>query len=166
MSYGSINGLPGLKNPRVFYGTSSTAASTQNKALMLAGYTALAAGDVFFVTFENAQSYNGTPKLKINSLEAQPIRRVTGDAAKRYEWQGGETLTLVWNGTYFLIVGGGIADTTYYGRTKLTSALDSTSEVLAATAKAVKLAYDEALNKLGLYIDASGHLCQQINGDT
>ena len=48
----------------------------------------------------------------------------------------------VYSGTYWLMVNPGPATTSYEGTVKLSSAIDSTSEALAATPNAVKTAYD------------------------
>ena len=137
-----VLGITVKGNLRVFYGTCSTAASTASKAVTIDGIESLIAGDVYIIVFENAQSYNGTPKLNINTLGDQNIKRLTGTNAAKDEWDAGEALIFVWNGTCFLICNGTHATTTHFGVTKLTSAVDSTSETLAATAKAVKTVYD------------------------
>lgn len=154
-------------NIRIFYGTCDTAASTQTKAVSITGLSALQAGDIFGVLMTNAQSYNGTPKLKINSLDAVNIQRINGKNAARYEWAAGQLVVFSYTGTCFVITSGGVASTTYYGKTKLSSAIDSNSEVLAATPKAVKTVYDElSAGVLGLYIDNDGYLCQRISTDS
>lgn len=122
-------------NARVFYGTCDTAEGTQRKDVTISEVTSLQTGDVFVITFTNRQYYNGAPTLRINSLTAANIRRVSGTNAARYEWQAGETITFVWNGTYFLISNGGMATTTYYGRVKLITNAVSDSEAYAATAR-------------------------------
>ena len=132
-----VVGTLDVGNTRVFYAECSTAAATQKKAVTITGLTALQTGDIFVITFTNYQNYNGAPTLQINSLTAANIRRVTGTNAARYEWQAGETITFVWNGTYFLISNGGFSTTTYYGRTKLATSATSTSEKLALTPKAL-----------------------------
>ena len=95
----------------------------------------------------NSQSYNGTPKLKVNDFDAVNIKRINGRNAARYEWAAGQVVMLSYTGGFFVISGGGVASTTYYGKTKLSSAIDSTSEALAATPNAVKQAYDLAASK-------------------
>lgn len=151
---------------RVYYATCSTAAATQRKDVTISALTALQTGDVFYITFTNNQNYNGIPTLRINSLTAANIRRITGTDAGRYEWQSGETLMLVWNGTYFLIVDGGFATTTYYGLTKLSSSVTSTSEKLAATPKAVKTAYDQAVNGMADHQKEQYLMMDDIPGTT
>lgn len=120
-------------NVREFYAICGTAAGTAQKEISIDGLDALKENDIFHITFTNAQTYNGAPTLKVNAFSAYNIRRLTGSNAARYEWSAGETLTLIWNGTYFLMVESGMATTTYYGRTKLYTGATSTSAALALT---------------------------------
>lgn len=124
-------------NARIFSANCSTAAATQRKDVTIAECTELIAGDVFVITFTNAQTYNGTPTMQINSLGAKNIRRVTGTNAGRYEWSAGEVVVFKWTGTYFVITIGGFATTTYFGRTKLYTGADSESQAVALTPKAL-----------------------------
>lgn len=118
---------------RTFYGTSGTAAATQAKTATITMEGSPQTGDLFLITFTNAQTYNGVPTLNINSTGAHNIRRVSGTNAARYEWSAGETLAMVFDGTYFVLTDGGIATTTYYGATKLATSATSTSGALALT---------------------------------
>ena len=120
-------------NTRIWVGTSDTAAATRDKAVTISGVTEYKTGDVFVITFTNAQDYNGGPRLNVNSLGVKAIRRLTGSNAARYQWQAGETLILIYDGTYMLAVNNGIAGTTYYGLTRLVSSCTSTSASLAVT---------------------------------
>lgn len=128
----------------VYYATCSTAAGTQKKTVTISEITSLYTGLCLRILFTNKQTYNGVPTLQINSLTAKNIRRVSGTNAARYEWNAGEVLDLVYDGTYFVIVDGAVADATYYGITKLSESSTSTSAVLAAT--------PSAINKLAQYV--------------
>lgn len=123
-------------NTRVWYGTCDTAAATQEKAVTVNGLTVLTAGDVFVITFALRQTYNGTPTMNVNSLGAKAIRRLTGTNATRYEWQNGATVSFIYDGESFVIENGGVATTTYLGRTKLTNSAcnDGTSTALVPAA--------------------------------
>lgn len=121
-----------------------TAAGTQAKTVTVAGVTALTEGLQLRVKFTYAQTYNGAPTLNVNGLGAVNIRRKADTNAARYEWNAGEVLDLVYDGTYWVIIDGTLATTTYYGVTKLSSSTSSTSTSLAATPSAVKAAYDLA----------------------
>lgn len=131
---------------KVFYGTSSTAASTQTKVVNCPKFKSsdIVAGTVLFCRFTNAQSFNGAPNLNINSTGTHVVSCVSTTALPRYWWKAGEIVAFVYEGTRWLVVKGGYATTTYYGPTKLSSSTTSTSESLAATPKAVKTAYDLA----------------------
>lgn len=143
---GTASGGSGVS---VFYGTCATAAATAAKVVVCEEFTSadLVAGTVVNVKFTNAQTYNGAPTLNVQSTGAKNIKRVDTTNAARYEWLAGEVLQFVYDGTYWMLTDGGIATTTYYGVTKLSSATNSTSTSLAATASAVKAAYDHADGK-------------------
>lgn len=126
------------------WGTCATEAATQAKVVTCEEFDELIEGVSIHVRFTNAQTYNGAPTLNVNSTGTKTIRRVGSTSAGRYEWEAGEILEFVYDGTYWCIVDGGLATTTYYGATKLSSATNSTSTSLAATPSAVKAAYDLA----------------------
>lgn len=125
------------------YGVCSTSASTQLKVVSIPGVTVLHSGLKITVKFTNAQTYNGTPQLNVNGLGAIQINRNGTTAGLRYQWLAGEIIDLVYDGTSWTEVNGGIASTTYYGATKLSSSLTSTSTALAATPSAVKSVNDK-----------------------
>ena len=138
--------LPASSYVPYYYATCSTGASTQDKALTITGFT-LATGVVVVVKFSNENSYNGTARLKINSGTAIDIATVGTTKTSRYHWTAGEVITFVYDGTNFVMDSEGTATTTYYGVTKLSDSTSSTSTSLAATANAVKTAYDLAASK-------------------
>lgn len=123
----------------VWYGTCSTGASTQAKVVTCSGFpaSALKAGTVIIVKFSNNQTYNGVPTLNVNGTGAVEVKYIGTTNAARYEWRGGEAVQFVHDGTYWTIVDAGRANTSYYGVTKLSSSLTSTSTDLAAAAGAV-----------------------------
>lgn len=156
-------------NLRIFYGTCSTGATAQTKAVSIAEVSELETGDVFYIKMTNAQTYNGVPKLQINSLAAKNITRTGSVNAARYEWNAGEILEFLYDGKSMVLVDGAIANTTYYGLTKLSSAVNSSSEEIAATSKAVKTAYDAANKAMtgatATAAGASGNVPQPAAGD-
>lgn len=129
---------------RIWYGTCSTAAATRDKAVSITGVTAYESGDIYIITFENAQDYNGGPRLNVNGLGVKNIRRATGSNAARYQWVAGETLALLYDGTYMLALNNGLATTTYYGLTKLVTNATSTSTGTALTPSSLN-AYSERM---------------------
>lgn len=132
----------------VYYGTCSTAAATQQKEVTISGITELSDGLQIRVKFVNAQSYNGTPTLKLNSLAAKNIYLATVEAVQ-YEWNAGSVKDLIYDQTsdVWRLVNGPHATATYYGLTKLSASTSSTSTVLAATPSAVRAAYNLAAGK-------------------
>lgn len=135
----------------VYYGTCSTAAGTQQKDVTAANFPAvLSAGMKLSVKFTNGQTFNGQPTLKVNSLTAKNICSFGTTAAAQYEWQAGEVIDFIYDGTQWVVVNGGIAGTTYYGKTKLTSDLTGTSEWLAATQKAVNTLNSNLAKQIGV----------------
>ena len=133
----------GVKN--IWYGTCSTSASTGQKDVTTdTADFALAEGNMVRVRFANANSVSGTTYLSVDNLTNVEVRGRTGASGAQYYWNQGEVVDFVYDGTYFLIVSGAPATTTYYGPTKLSSSTSSTSTELAATPSAVKSAYDLA----------------------
>ena len=126
-----------------YYGTCTTSASTQAKVVECEGFK-LETGAKIAVKFTNAQTYNGTATLNVNGTGAKNICRVGTTTTTRYYWSAGEVVDFVYDGTNYVMEGKGVATTTYYGVTKLSSSTSSTSTSLAATPSAVKTAYDLA----------------------
>lgn len=129
---------------KIYYAVCDTAASTQTKKITINEVTSYYTGLLVRILFTNAQSYNGTPKLKINSLSAVDMQRTSSNGMTQYEWSAGTVMDMVYNGTAFIGVRDGRATTSYLGITKLSDSVSSTSTSLAATANAVKSAYDLA----------------------
>lgn len=128
----------------VYYGVCDTAADTGIKEVTISGVTELFTGLHVRVYFTYAQGYDGQPKLKINSLSAKNIKRYGATSVDVNEWYANTVVDMVYTGSVFTIVRGNHASTSYYGVTKLSSAIDSTATDLAATPSAVKTAYDLA----------------------
>ena len=124
-----------------YYGTCNSAANDPVKVITIDGIAQLFVGLMIRVLFINSQTYAGVPGINLNNLGSHNIFR-DANYAGAYEWRAYEVVDFLYDGNYWRIVNNGHADTTYYGETKLSSALDSTSEVLAATPKAVKLVKD------------------------
>lgn len=128
----------------LYCGTCSTTGSTAAKTVSISTFPPeIANGMVFRILFSNGNTVS-SPTLSINSGTAYPIRRLSGTAAGSYEWQSGEVIDLYFNGSAFIMSNGGLATTSYYGVTTLSSSTSSTSTSVAATPSAVKSAYDRA----------------------
>ena len=149
------------------YATCSTAADTTAKTASLSSYS-LTANGIVSVKFTNSVPAGAT--LNINSKGAKAMY-YRGSAITAGIIEAGDTATFIYNTYYHLIsvdkfggisgvtvngssiVSNGIAaipeaSTSAYGVTKLSSATNSTSTTLAATASAVKAAYDLAASKV------------------
>lgn len=125
-----------LGNISGYYGTCSTAKGTAAKVVTCSDYV-LATGAVIYVKFTNANEYNGTATLNVNSTGAKDITRVGTTKTTRYYWTAGELVGFIYDGTNYIMIDKGTATTTYYGLTKLITSATSTSESLALTPKAL-----------------------------
>lgn len=131
-----------IPQKKVWYGTCPTTASTANKVVTTGENFGFVAGNVLFVKFTNANTVS-SPKLVVDGANQIAIYPTTS-----YMWQSGYVVGFVYDGTYFRDLIGPYATTTYYGVTKLSSAVNSTSTILAATPSQVKQAYDLAQSKM------------------
>lgn len=128
---------------RIWYGTCPTADSAQAKVVTTTtGDFSLTTGAMVRVTFTNGQTYDGTATLNVDGSGAIPVYRSVTDATSRYFWGSGSTADFVYDGSHWLMSNKGIATITYYGLTKLSSSVSSTSTTLAANSRAVKTVYD------------------------
>ena len=133
------------KKAGIYFGTCSTAASTQEKTVTIDGITSLYDGLMIRVRFTNRQDYSGCPTLNLNSLGAKSIKRAGGTNTNYGEWIVGEVLDLIYvsDTGYWTIVDGGVASTSAYGMTMLSTSVTSTSTATAATPSAVKTVNDK-----------------------
>ena len=126
--------------PPFYYGTCATAAATVAKVVTCSGFV-LETGATIAVKFTYYNT-GASPTLNVNSTGAIAIKQYGTTAASTYMWRSGEVVLFVYNGTNWELISKSTATTTYYGLTKLSSSVTSTSTTLAATASAVKQAYD------------------------
>lgn len=117
-----------------YYGTCATAAATQAKVVVCPDFTELKEGVSIRVNFANAQYYNGAPTLNVNSTGAKSVKSLgTGLNAVRYCWLAGEVVSFTYDGTNWIMEDAGLANTSYYGYTKLMTSATSASASLALT---------------------------------
>lgn len=137
--------------PKIFYGTSSTSATTRIKDVTTSSDYTLTEGTILIVKFTNGQTYNAKStspvQLSVNNNNGVDVASVGTTKTTRYYWKSGEVVCFAYDGTNFIMLENGIASTTYYGVTKLSDSVTSTSTELASTANAVKTAYDLADGK-------------------
>lgn len=125
-----------------YFGTCSTAAATQIKVVSCADFE-LKTGSRIAVQF----TYSNTasqPKLNVNGTGDKFICGIDGTSVITGIWREKETIDFVYDGTWWIALGCLYATTSEYGLTKLSSSTASTSTTLAATASAVKRAYDRS----------------------
>jgi len=151
-------GPQGPAGSGLLYGECDTAAATQAKEVTVDSSFALEEGAIILVKFANAQTYNGQPTLNVNGTGAKGIVSRGTTVGVRHQWLAGESVMFVYDGTNWAEVNGGLASTTYYGATKLSSSTSSTSTSVAATPAAVKAAYDLANGKADKHTIATGTL--------
>ena len=111
----------------IHYGECDTEATTQTKSVLIPEIESLTAGLCVRIKFTYAQDYDGQPKLQVNSLTAANIVRNGTTEAARYEWQAGEVLDFLYDGTNFVIVEGAILNILQNKLTTVTEAPVSTS---------------------------------------
>lgn len=145
----------------IAYATCSTASATATKVAVCTGFK-LTTGAAVLVKFSNTNSA-ASPTLNVNSTGAKPIVAYGTTAIQAYAWKAGQAVMVVYDGTSWVALVQSWATTTYYGITKLSSSTSSTSTTLAATASAVKAAYDRnswnsitLTNALGLAYGGTG----------
>lgn len=126
--------------PPFYYGTCATAAATVAKVVTCSGFV-LETGATIAVKFTYYNT-GASPTLNVNSTGAIAIKQYGSTAASTYMWRSGEVVLFVYNGSYWELISKSTATTTYYGLTKLSSSVASTSTTIAANSYAVKLAYD------------------------
>ena len=147
--------ITGTQKGVIFYGTCSTAAATQAKTVSIDGITEYYTGLNLRIKFTNYQNYNGAPTLNVNNIGAVNIRKLSGSDTGRYCWQNGEVIDFVYDGTYFVMLDGGLATTSYYGFTKLSTSSTSTSDALALAPKAVNDFNQNSVSGLAVYSSSS-----------
>lgn len=126
-----------------WYGTSSTAESTAAKvATTSTGDFSLTAGSIVFVKFDHRYNTVNTT-LNVDGTGAKTIKQ-NGAAPQLGVWQDGEVVGFAYDGTNFELFDGGMASTTDWGVTKLSSSVSDGYVNVAANGAAVKSAYDLA----------------------
>lgn len=145
-------GATGPQGPKgdqgLFYATCSTSSSTAAKVAACAGFS-LSTGAAVAVKFTNTNTVS-SPTLNVNGTGAKSIKKYGSTGPDTYMWNAGAVVEFIYDGTYWVMVNGTTATTTYYGLAKLSSSVSSTSTTLAATPSAVKQAYDKAVAAVGL----------------
>ena len=129
-----------IDSTTVYYGTCNTSASTRAKTVTCQGFV-LTTGATVIIKMTNAQTYSSSSSanvtLNINNTGAINLKSYGTTQAPRYCWVAGEIITVVYDGTNYILLENGLATTTYYGMTKLNNTITSTSSSLAVTPAAL-----------------------------
>jgi len=171
MAYGSVN-VPGVEATGPFYATCSTSSETAAKVASCSWFT-LKTGAVVAVKFSET-NHAENPTLNVNGSGAKYIKTtansdpeglISGSTTPGSNaWVQGEVVTFVYDGTYWIMVNGMTASVYWYGLTRLCSDVNNSSSTLAATASAVKSAYDHADQAVKQIGDIAA-LLDAINGE-
>lgn len=132
----------------VYYGVCNSLESDITKTVTINEITSLYDGLQINVLFANSTISSSQLSLQLNNFNGASIRTSNdGSYAASGEWTAGEVVLLTYNqlSNYWIIRSH--ASTSYYGVTKLNSAINSSSISTAATPSAVKTAYDLAASK-------------------
>lgn len=120
----------------VIYGTCSTSSEVSTKVVSAPGVT-LKTGAVIFVKFSQPNSAL-SPTLNVNGTGAKYIKKYGTTAPDTYMWQPDAIVGFVYDGTYWVMINGTTATTTYCGVTKLDNTPNSSYADRAATASVLK----------------------------
>ena len=134
--------LDGLSKRNIWYGTCSTSASSSPKTITTAsGDFSLTTGNMLVVLFSHANSLSSA-SLQVDGGASKSAYPMDGTSDISNRWGSNELVMFAYDGTKFIMLEQGKASTTAYGITKLNNTVTSTSTSEAATANAVKSAYD------------------------
>lgn len=136
--------------PKHYFGTCSTGAATRSKVVECENFV-LEEGATISVSFENAQTYNGYPYLNVNNTGNIIILYKGGTVGIRYMWSAGEIIDFTYHNEYWICHGRGLATTTYYGLTKLSSSALSTSTSMATTPAVVNALMENMITGYDAY---------------
>lgn len=133
---GTINGEEGAGGGTgLCFGLCETAAATQAKLVTCGTFTDLIIGASIRVKFAYG-NVAVSPTMNVNGTGPISIMRYGNSADPGYGWYAGEVKDFVFDGTYWIMVDGGLATTSYYGKTKLTDIISDDS-FTALTPRAV-----------------------------
>lgn len=97
----AVEALLATKN-RIWYGTSSTGASTTAKSVSCSGFV-LKVGETIAVKFSNTNTV-ASPTLNVNSTGAIAIKTISGSAASLAGlWQAGSVVLFTYDGTNWIV---------------------------------------------------------------
>ena len=125
----------------IAYGTCDSAADADEKVATVSGNFELKVGAVVAIKFTNYNSVSQI-KMNVNGTGARYIVAYNNYLPPTFAWKPMQTVLFIYDGSFFVAFMLNTATVAYYGLTKLSNSTSSTSTSLAATAAAVKAAYD------------------------
>lgn len=125
-----------------YFGTCATAEATAAKVVDCAGFV-LKTGALIAVQFAYGNT-GASPSMNVNGTGARAICGINGTYVATNMWTANQVVHFVFNGDWWIALNCLPANTSRYGLTKLSNSISSTSQALAATPYAVKLAYDRS----------------------
>lgn len=130
---------------KVFYGTCATGVGVAKKEVVCEDWT-LENGNVIVVRFATTNSASDNMYLNVNNTGEYPVGPITNPT---YFWRSGGIVAFAFDeaSSKYVMLNMGLATTAYYGVTRLSSSVTSTSVQMASTPYAVKQAYDLANGK-------------------
>lgn len=130
---------------KVFYGTCESGVGVAKKEVVCADWT-LENGNVIVVRFATTNSASDAMYLNVNNTGEYPVGPITNPT---YFWRSGGIVAFAFDeaSSKYVMLNMGLATTGYYGVTRLSNAVNSTSQQTASTPYAVKQAYDLAKGK-------------------
>ena len=151
MYLGMPNGslLPLNRSP--YYGTCSTASETNSKVVTLdTDVFSLYQGVMITVKFANANTAS-SPTLNVNSTGAIAVKLYGTTAAgntSAKSWNAGEAVTFVYDGSYWLLVGGGEENIGHLNTNNTTAQTPSASESFTSDINLHKVSKTGSYNDL------------------
>lgn len=125
----------------IAFGTCETAADDGDKIATVSGNFTLKVGAAVAIKFTNYNSVQQV-KMNVNGTGLKYIVAYNNYLPPTLAWKPMQTVLFIYDGSYYVAFTLNTATTSYYGLTRLSSSTSSTSTTLAATASAVKAAYD------------------------
>lgn len=125
-----------------YFGICETAAATATKVVTCDGFV-LKKGALIAVQFTYANT-GSSPSMNVNGTGAIAICGINGTYVSTNMWVANQVVHFVYNGTWWIALNCLPASTARYGITMLSNSISSTSQALAATPYAVKLAYERS----------------------
>ena len=153
-----------IDKKRIYYGTSSTAAGTNEKIVTTVdGNFKLETGAVLFVGF--TYKCAGSPAyLKVDNATSARVATIMQNTGTYNIWDAKEVVGFVYDGTHFVCFGRKSASTSSYGLTYLTTSATADYEYTSATPQSINLLAQNMLAGANVYSTtatyAVGDLCR------